>query len=352
MAERSAGKPASTSSPEAAPPAVEPKQARSLIAEARRLYDVAAAVHEHRVPGAADAAPLAHRSLTIALRLLVQLHGQTPPKDFATLVDRAGSILVAESLTGSDLRPDLAIVAEMHDRFADPTAMPTSAEDRRFERALDRCEEIIEAVESYATERIGHSTPVTGQRWKTWLGMIAALVAGVLIGMRIRPRYAAPAVVQGPVPAQTPAVAQKSAEAPPPVGFRATFFRDTSLTSPVVQRVDRSVDFDWGPAAPEGLDQSDHFSARWEGNLFIAKEDKYRFLLTSDDGSRLFIDDQVVVDNWGAHAEVTVGNIIELKAGVHRIRVEFFDEIGNALVKLTWASEQMPERPMTSEDLR
>lgn len=350
MAKRSVGEPASTSS-EAAPPAVEPEQARSQIAEARRLYDVAVAVHEQRVPGAADAAPLAHRSLTVALRLLVQLRGQTPPTDFATLVDRAGSILTAESLTGSDLRPDLGIVAEMQERFGDPTARLTSAEDRRFGRALDRCEEIIEAVESYATERIGHSGSVKGGRWKTWLGVTAALVAGVLIGMRIRPHHAAPAVVQGPGPAQSTPAAQKSAE-PPPVGFRATFFRDTSLTSPVVQRVDRSVDFDWGPAAPEGLDQSDHFGARWEGNLFIARDDKYRFLLTSDDGSRLFIDDQVVVDNWGAHAEVTVGNTVELKAGVHPIRVEFFDEIGNALVKLTWASEQMPERPITSEDLR
>ena len=50
----------------------------------------------------------------------------------------------------------------------------------------------------------------------------------------------------------------------------------------------------------------------------------YRFALTSDDGSRLMIDDQTVVDNDGVHPVSTQSGTIELGGGIHKIRVQYF----------------------------
>jgi hypothetical protein len=66
------------------------------------------------------------------------------------------------------------------------------------------------------------------------------------------------------------------------------------------------------------------FAIDYSGRFWIDKPGLYRFALTSDDGSKLYIDDQVVVDNDGIHAEITKFASIELAGGIHRIRVQYF----------------------------
>jgi len=66
------------------------------------------------------------------------------------------------------------------------------------------------------------------------------------------------------------------------------------------------------------------FAIDYTGKFWIEKPGLYGFALTSDDGSRLYIDDQVVVDNDGLHPPVTKSGIIELSGGIHRIRVQYF----------------------------
>jgi RHS repeat-associated protein len=70
--------------------------------------------------------------------------------------------------------------------------------------------------------------------------------------------------------------------------------------------------------------------------LFLAAGD-YTFTLTADDGVRLLVDDQVVIDDWAAQALHTVsGTAIGLAAGSHRITVEYFQQSGPAEVHLSW----------------
>jgi len=66
------------------------------------------------------------------------------------------------------------------------------------------------------------------------------------------------------------------------------------------------------------------FAIEYTGRFWIEKPALYGFALTSDDGSRLFIDDQPIVDNDGLHAPVTKSGIIELTGGIHSIRVQYF----------------------------
>jgi hypothetical protein len=66
------------------------------------------------------------------------------------------------------------------------------------------------------------------------------------------------------------------------------------------------------------------FAIDYTGRFWIAKPGVYRFALTSDDGAKLYIDDQVVVDNDGTHPPATVTASTTLSGGIHRIRISYF----------------------------
>jgi hypothetical protein len=66
------------------------------------------------------------------------------------------------------------------------------------------------------------------------------------------------------------------------------------------------------------------FAIDYTGRFWIERPGEYRFLLTSDDGSKLYIDDQLVIDNDGLHAPLDGEGSAMLEGGVHRIRVSYF----------------------------
>lgn len=79
--------------------------------------------------------------------------------------------------------------------------------------------------------------------------------------------------------------------------------------------------------------REDHFAMRYEGRFEIADAGDYEFFLASDDGSRLYIDDQLVIDHDGIHGpSEEVANLF-LPAGQHDLRVEYFEaDRGNRLI--------------------
>lgn len=66
------------------------------------------------------------------------------------------------------------------------------------------------------------------------------------------------------------------------------------------------------------------FAIEYTGNFFVRDAGIYGFLLTSDDGSRLWIDDQLVGDDDGQHQPTTVVSQVQLATGVHRLRLQYF----------------------------
>ena len=66
------------------------------------------------------------------------------------------------------------------------------------------------------------------------------------------------------------------------------------------------------------------FAIDYTGRFWIEKPAAYKFQLTSDDGSKLYIDDQVVVDNDGQHPVETKTAVANLSGGIHRLRVSYF----------------------------
>ena len=57
---------------------------------------------------------------------------------------------------------------------------------------------------------------------------------------------------------------------------------------------------------------------------------EYEFQTTSDDGSRLYIDDKKVVENWGLHGMVNKKGTVVLSKGYHDFKVEYFNHWGGA----------------------
>ncbi|WP_200827314.1 family 16 glycoside hydrolase [Thermomonospora echinospora] len=91
---------------------------------------------------------------------------------------------------------------------------------------------------------------------------------------------------------------------------------------------------DWTSDADFGL--TDMFVTEVIGNLRIATAGTYEFRLTSDDGSRLRIDDTVVITNDGRHGAISVDGTITLTAGYHALRVDHFDHLYGQRLKLEW----------------
>jgi cytochrome c len=80
------------------------------------------------------------------------------------------------------------------------------------------------------------------------------------------------------------------------------------------------------------------FALEVKGYLRIPKTNNYTFRLTSDDGSRMFIDDQLVIDNDGEHGDISVDGELVLAEGYHPVRVLFFQGLGGRTFRLNWRS--------------
>jgi len=81
---------------------------------------------------------------------------------------------------------------------------------------------------------------------------------------------------------------------------------------------------DFNEGFPGLTDRLEWFAIDYTGRFWIETPGKYRFILTSDDGSRLYIDDKQVIDNDGTHPAEEQSGTAKLKAGVHSIRVSYF----------------------------
>jgi hypothetical protein len=81
---------------------------------------------------------------------------------------------------------------------------------------------------------------------------------------------------------------------------------------------------DFTEGFPGVTKREEWFAIEYTGRFWIEKPGLYRFALTSDDGSKLFIDDHAVVDNDGIHALFAKFASVELAGGIHKIRVQYF----------------------------
>ena len=139
-----------------------------------------------------------------------------------------------------------------------------------------------------------------------------------------------------PTATSTPVVAPTATSTPIIVNWRGEYYDNSDLAgSPISVRDDPAIDFEWGYNAPAPGLPVEGFSARWTRTLVLA-EGLYRFHAVVDDGVRLYVDGNLVMDDWrdGGRREVTVD--LRLSAGQHTLRLEYYEGGGVALAHLRW----------------
>jgi hypothetical protein len=126
-------------------------------------------------------------------------------------------------------------------------------------------------------------------------------------------------------------------------GLVGNYFNGTNFETPVGTRVDPVINFNWGDTSPMTGVNKDQNSIRWTGYIQPDFTENYTFYLTSDNGRRLWINDQLVIDKWINDWDVTYSGEIALEAGVkYSIKIEYFEENGGANCKFEWSSATQP----------
>lgn len=75
---------------------------------------------------------------------------------------------------------------------------------------------------------------------------------------------------------------------------------------------------------PGVTDRTEWFAIDYQANFWVEQPRLFRFALESDDGSKLYVDDRLLIDNDGNHPQSGCIGQAELARGVHRVRVSYF----------------------------
>lgn len=121
-------------------------------------------------------------------------------------------------------------------------------------------------------------------------------------------------------------------------GLYAEYFDTTNLTNRKVTRIDSRVNFDWGTGSPDPAIGSNTFSARWAGFVQPECSGRYTFYTCSDDGVRLWVDDERIINNWTDHHPTEDSGMIDLEGGrIYDIKLEYYEKGGGATIQLYWS---------------
>ena len=119
------------------------------------------------------------------------------------------------------------------------------------------------------------------------------------------------------------------------------YFANTDLSGdPVLVRDDAVIDFNWGNGSPDDALPDDYFSARWTGTISV-EAGNYLFATTTDDGVRLWVDGNLVIDQWVPRPATYDEAELTLTDGDHEVVMEYFEMTGQASARLTYKNTDL-----------
>ncbi len=109
--------------------------------------------------------------------------------------------------------------------------------------------------------------------------------------------------------------------------------------SPTLVRTDATLNFNWGTGSPDPSVGADTFTVRWTGAVQAQFNETYTFYATADDGVRLWVNGQQLINAWVDQAPATYQGTISLKAQqLYNITMEYYENGGGAVAQLAWSS--------------
>jgi len=138
-------------------------------------------------------------------------------------------------------------------------------------------------------------------------------------------------LIPGLAPAPRPQTGSSSS-----TSWRGEYYAGTELAGgPLFARDDRAVNFHWGLESPDTRLNTDQFSVHWTRTINF-RGGLYRFAVTVDDGVRLWVDGNLVLDEWHVQPEITYEVDLTLSPGNHLIAIDYFDDTGIATIQFTF----------------
>jgi len=129
-------------------------------------------------------------------------------------------------------------------------------------------------------------------------------------------------------------------------GWKGEYYNSRDFSGPMVLCRDESeINFTWNRGSPAPSVSPDNFSARFFRTLDLPAGD-YTFHLAGDDGIRLIVDGQTLIDKWIDQVVTEYTAQVHLEAGSHSIQVDYYESISGAIVKLWWDVD-LPVEPVS-----
>jgi glucose/arabinose dehydrogenase len=138
-----------------------------------------------------------------------------------------------------------------------------------------------------------------------------------------------------------------------------TYASPLNFSGPSVLQVDPVINFPepgvktaWGNKSPVPGIAPDTFSVRWTGSIEAEFSEEYTFYFLADDGVKLWVNNQLVIDDWRPSGYLERSGRITLQAGQrYSIKIEYFDNYGGATARLLWRSASTPKQVVPSSRL-
>lgn len=232
----------------------------------------------------------------------------------------------AEHEQGGSHRPDPAAWAELTERGVKEARLAELREAAALERTPE-LDDDVSAADARAFHRLSEATALVARtlanatrtpaelrrlRRRRWAGLAGALLAVAALGaLKIQE-------------------AIQEANAP----WIGRYYPGLDFQGTPELRGDLRLAFDWGPGAPMPGLPTDRFTVRWDSCLVLDADDTVSFAVRSDDGHRLYVDDELVLDHWSPQPARWASERRALTAGPHHVRLEYFEQGGNARVAL------------------
>lgn len=136
-------------------------------------------------------------------------------------------------------------------------------------------------------------------------------------------------------------------------GLTGEYYNNTELSGKaIVTRKDSKIDFNWKSESPAAGIDSNSFSIRWQGKIKPVYSDQYTFSVSSDDGVRVWIGEKLIIDHWkDQSASIRKGSIILTAGKLYDIKIEYYENRGDASIRLMWESPRQKQRVIPNNAL-
>jgi len=135
-------------------------------------------------------------------------------------------------------------------------------------------------------------------------------------------------------------------------GLLGAYYDNNDFTALYMRRVDPIVNFNWASGAPDPGMGTDDYSIRWTGWVVPDFSETYTFYTVTDDGVRLWVDNQLLIDQWIPQSATEWSGQITLTAGqAVPIQMEYYERGGGAVARLLWESASVVKGAITADNL-